>query len=456
MTFRRLIVPLLFLAVALLFGRPAFASAFVSPQASQGSPQKKSQTAKSPPSDESQSADPEVELEHAIDDAGNDRAAVVRNLEDYLKRFPNAPRQVAVFRALVEACEQIHDDAKALDYAERLIAISPNDTDMLLHAAGLLETSGDDPSLTRGEGYLTRVIDRVEKTPATEKPPRLSESEWKDQQAHTLMALYLMRGRIASKLHDVQAARKNFETSFELVPNAPAAERLGEIAEDRHDLSGALENYLQAFILPESVPGGSVDRAEVRKKLGNVWRLLHNGSETGLGDAVLAAYDHNQQNRKPEEPSGRNKDAKAPLEFVVRGLDNSAVPMSSYAGKIVVIDFWATWCGPCRELEPLIAGVAKAFGEQKDVVFLAVNTDEDQDRVPPFVKREKIAFPVLYADGLDDFLGVRSLPTVVILDRNGKIASKMEGFDPSTFASQLTDAVNKVLTPVAVSPASSP
>src|ERR1700687_2967173 len=72
------------------------------------------------------SADAESELQKALNSAGNDRAALVRNLKDYLRRFPDAPRRPAIDRALVEACQQLRDDECALDYSEQLIALQPD------------------------------------------------------------------------------------------------------------------------------------------------------------------------------------------------------------------------------------------------------------------------------------------------------------------------------------------
>src|SRR5208282_2781149 len=104
----------------------------------------------SPPSKSSSDAsskkdpDPDAELQKALADAGNDSAALVRSMKDYLQKFPDAPRKAAVYRALVEACGQIRDDTCSLDYSERLIAIRPDDSQMMLLAINLLEERGDD------------------------------------------------------------------------------------------------------------------------------------------------------------------------------------------------------------------------------------------------------------------------------------------------------------------------
>jgi thiol-disulfide isomerase/thioredoxin len=391
-------------------------------------------------------ADPEMELQKTIADAGNDRGALVRNLERYLQRFPDAPRKAAVIRALVESCEQVQDDACALKYSEELIALRPDDSEIMMLAVGLLQKAGDEASLTRAAGYVSRVLDRIDKTTAAEKPPRVSLAEWQAHHDELRAALYNLRGQIEKSQHDDAAAEKDLRMSYSVRPNAVAAEQLGEIAEIRRDYATAAQEYLLAFVLPEDGPVGKVNRREVRKRLGNVWRQVH-GSEQGLGDAVLAQYDLlgaaavTGGSASAASPAAVNKNAKDAYAFVLRKMDGSAVPLAPLRGKVVVLSFWATWCGPCRELEPQFVQVAKNYAGNADIVFYAVNTDEDESLVAPFLSHEKWDVPVVYADGLDDFVKVESLPTVLVLDRAGKIAYRINGYPTDGFAENLTNAI---------------
>ena len=393
-----------------------------------------------------QDANPEVELQKTIADAGNDRGALVRNLERYLQRFPDAPRKASVFRALVESCEQLQDDACALKYSEQLIALRPDDSEIMMLAVGLLQKQGDDASLTRASGYVSRVLDRIDKTTAAEKPPRVSLAEWQQNHDELRAALYNLRGQIEKSQHDDAAAEKDLRMSYTVLRNAVAAEQLGELAEMRRDYAAAAQEYLLAFVLPEDGAVGKVNRREVRKRLGNVWRQLH-GSEEGLGAAVLAQYDSlgavaaTGAGAGAASPAAANKNAKDVYAFVLRTLDGSAVPLAGVRGKVLVLSFWATWCGPCRELEPQFVQVAKNYAGNGDIAFYAVNTDEDESLVAPFLGHEKWDVPVVYADGLDEFVKVQSLPTVLILDRAGKITYRINGYPPEGFAENLTNGI---------------
>ncbi|MGA8223241.1 MAG: redoxin family protein [Candidatus Acidiferrales bacterium] len=389
-------------------------------------------------------AEAEMELQKALASAGNDRAALVRNLKDYLQRFPDAPRRAAVYRALVESCDQLRDNACALDYAERLIALQPDDSEMMMMAINLLRQNGDPASLTKATGYAGRVLDRIEKSKPDERPARSSLAEWQEHRDNLRAALYFLRGEIENSQHKYDAATKDLQTSFSIHPNSSAAKVLGEIAELRKDEIEAIEQYTFAFVLPEEGPVGKVDRREVRWKLGNIWIQVH-GNEKGLGEEILSVFDSLNAPPANPGPTARNKKAKDPFAFVLRKLDGTAAPLEPFKGKIVVLSFWATWCGPCQVLEPQLGQIARAYSGNSDLAFFAVNTDEDESLVAPFLAREKWALPVVYADGLDDFLGVISLPTVLVLDRSGKIAYRVNGYSPNGFSETLLAAIQAAL-----------
>jgi thiol-disulfide isomerase/thioredoxin len=386
----------------------------------------------------------EVALEKTLAAAGSDRAALVRNLQQYLLQYPDAPRRAGVYRALVEACQQLQDDACALNYAERLIAIQPDDSDMMLVAVDYLQRKGDDASLTRASGYITRILDRVEKAAPEQRAPRQSVAEWQQQQNNFRTVLYYVRGEVENTQHDYDDAKKDLEKSYSIHPNAAAAEKLGEIAELKDDPWKAIDEYTLAFVLPDAGPPARVNRHQVRQKLGNVWRGV-NGSEQGLGEEILAAYDRLGSPPANASPSAVNKDAKDTFAFVLRRLDGTPMALSTDKGKILVLSFWATWCGPCQELEPMLIDIAKSYNGNPNIIFLAVDTDEDESQVAPFLQREKWEIPIAFANGLDDFLNVESLPTVIVLDRDGKIIYRVGGLDLRQFSSSLTTALQNAL-----------
>lgn len=363
-------------------------------------------------------------------------------MEEYLRRFPETPFKPEVYRAIVEASVQLKETKRALEYAERYVALRPDDASMLLFTVDLLEQAGDDASLRRAVGYATRVLDRVEKTGVERKPPRTSQEEWDEQQKRLQMSIYLVRGRLEMERKNYDAAVNDLQKSFALKTNPAAALRLGEIAELRGEKEKAIEQFLVAFVLPNQY-GVPVDRAEVRRKLGNLWKQVY-GAETGLGQRLLETYDRTIAESKPTTLIRRNQGVKELYEFELRRLDGGApLKLSEVKGKTLVLNFWATWCMPCRELEPLFEGVERRYAGQVDVTFFAVNTDEDETLVKPYVEREKVKSTVVFADGLDQWMKIASIPTVMVLDREGRIVYRASGFAPEGFVEALSQAIEK-------------
>ena len=383
------------------------------------------------------------ELQQAISSAGNDRAALVRNLEVYLVKYPDSPQRPQIYRALVEANLQLRDSARAADYAERVVALVPEDMSIALVAIQLLQRSGDEAGLRRAISYAGRVLTFVDRTGLDDKSPKTSPEGWRMAKARDRASLLLLRGDLYFKLKDSAAAQKDFESSYDALPTAAAAEKLGEVAEMNKDFSTAIEQYARAFALADSANPG-VTRREIRQKIGNVWRLAH-GSDDGLGEYLLRAYDRVSQATNTGK-TRKNMGAREVSEFTLRKVpDGTPYPLAGKKGEVLVVSFWATWCGPCRALEPQLERVAAHFKANDEISFLEADCDEDENQVAAYLEEVKPRIQVVFADGLDHLLDVNSLPTVVVIDRTGKIAYRAEGFGEETFERDLTAAANHAL-----------
>lgn len=112
-------------------------------------------------------------------------------------------------------------------------------------------------------------------------------------------------------------------------------------------------------------------------------------------------------------------------------LDGSKVRLRDLRGQIVVLNFWATWCGPCKEELPLLAATANEY-KDKGVTVVAVSLDEKKDRprVAAFVKERQLSFPVwtgASGDDLDRFKLGEAVPATAFLDSNGRIVARISG-----------------------------
>src|SRR5258708_11177682 len=157
---------------------------------------------------------PEEQLQQAIKNSGNDRAALVRNLEAFLKEYPDSRQRPQICRALVEACLQLRDNARASGYAERLVALSPDDISMTILAIQLLERNGDEAALRKATNYATRVLEFVQRDSFREKSPKISQEDWAIEKKRDRMSVLTLRGRLELKLKDTGTAQKNIKAIY--------------------------------------------------------------------------------------------------------------------------------------------------------------------------------------------------------------------------------------------------
>src|ERR1700731_2437417 len=119
------------------------------------------------------------------------------------------------------------------------------------------------------------------------------------------------------------------------------------------------------------------------------------------------------------------RDPDPATEFAVKGIDGGAVNLAAARGKVVLLNFWATWCGPCRMEVPDLVELQKKYRDRLQVIGLVVD-DADEDAVRKFAKRYSINYPVAMAtdDMRIQFGGVPALPTSFIVDSQGRAVQK--------------------------------
>jgi len=147
--------------------------------------------------------------------------------------------------------------------------------------------------------------------------------------------------------------------------------------------------------------------------------------------ALLAAgaCAHERPAPPPARPSpqvGRT------LELAAADLQGRPVDVAALQGKVRLVDFWATWCEPCRDALPALDRLARELGPRGLLVY-AVSFDEDAAQIAPFLAQVPVSFPVLHDRGGDLLagrFGVSRLPTTLVVDRRGVIRFVHEGWTP--------------------------
>jgi thiol-disulfide isomerase/thioredoxin len=147
------------------------------------------------------------------------------------------------------------------------------------------------------------------------------------------------------------------------------------------------------------------------------------------------------QDQQPVIRFVRNPDP-AP-DFKLTGLDGKLVSLADTHGKVVLVNFWATWCGPCRAEIPDLIALQEKYKDHLQILGLAVD-DDDQDAMQEFVKKFGINYPVAVATDKIRFQygGIPALPTSFVLDSEGRIVQKHEGLrDPILYETEVRSLI---------------
>ena len=147
----------------------------------------------------------------------------------------------------------------------------------------------------------------------------------------------------------------------------------------------------------------------------------------------------NSSDKKPVEQKTNRTATTSPSDqyvpapdFALEDLNGDVVRLSDYQGKVVFLNFWATWCGPCRAEIPHFIELVEEYGDDGfDIIGVAVDP-RDFSKVQPYVDYQGINYPVLYdtksVSGM--YGGVQSIPTTFVINRDGKVVDQFIGSRP--------------------------
>ena len=144
----------------------------------------------------------------------------------------------------------------------------------------------------------------------------------------------------------------------------------------------------------------------------------------------IAAWQWQEQRRLVTAQSQPAVQFKPAADFRLTALDGQTVALRDLRGKVVLLNFWATWCPPCKAEMPDLNALYRDNGTKHNFVVIGVNVEEDRSAVEAFARQLDIAFPLLLdASGQvsDGSYHIRSLPTTLIVDRDGNVGDTWMG-----------------------------
>jgi len=132
----------------------------------------------------------------------------------------------------------------------------------------------------------------------------------------------------------------------------------------------------------------------------------------------------------PGEPGDAAAAGKtAPLHFTLKDMNGVDVKLAAFKGKVILLNFWATWCGPCKAEIPSLVELQNQYRD--DLVILGFSVDDTVEKMRPYAAEYQINYPLLVGNGREDvqeaFGPLYGIPVSVIIDREGNIAKKHSG-----------------------------
>ena len=180
---------------------------------------------------------------------------------------------------------------------------------------------------------------------------------------------------------------------------------------------------------PAQPPAVEAQPAERRLSRRAAW-LAMGAVALALGLVSLAPGVEQASRSGDEEPEdavfiGRT----APLHYTLKDMNGVDVKLSSFKGKVIVLNFWATWCPPCELEIPDLVQIQKTYPD--DVVIVGVSVDDTADQLKPYAAKKQMNYPVLvgldHEDIQDAYGPMYGIPVSVFIGRDGKIARRHSG-----------------------------
>jgi tetratricopeptide (TPR) repeat protein len=255
------------------------------------------------------------------------------------------------------------------------------------------------------------------------------KKEAESQKAYILSDLgfgYFKIGNYTKAVESLNLASGVYDAAEYKIQN-----RLGMVYEKIGDLEKASSAYLKSLLKKED--------GKTRSKLESISQNI-----TGISINIPRK---NEVNIDSIISKARVEKTELAPEVNLKTINTKSISISDFKGKIIILNFWASWCGPCIKELPFIQELTKIYAQNNsDVILLTINLDHSYDHLEEFLKANKYNFPVLLNKGVNISFGVKSIPTTIIIDKKGIIRYKNIGFnDEINFTELIQKEINLLL-----------
>jgi thiol-disulfide isomerase/thioredoxin len=306
-----------------------------------------------------------------------------------------------------------------------------------------------DVQVDKAVGYAKTGVDILRRPGKNGKPSYLTDAQWERSNRTSLGMILDTYAFGLFKLNRLEDAAAAYEESYKLTDGKDndINRRLIECSQKL----GRTERVL-ALVKEMMESGKGGEEAEGYYKTAYIQQ---HGSEKGLEDALAGL--RRVAAKKSRDEILKDRINKPATDFSLKSLDGSTVTLAGLRGKVVVLDFWATWCGPCKYSFPFLQKVYNRYKGNDKVAILTLNTwervagKERETLVRKFIEDNKYTFPVLFDENMVEKYGVEGIPTKFIIDRTGKIQFKQIGAEGEEMLTKLPMQIELLLTSARIS-----
>jgi thiol-disulfide isomerase/thioredoxin len=383
-----------------------------------------------------------------------DPAKRIQLLEKLLGDYPGMTKQLR--KQYTQSLFYMYSRAGNVDKAADLAGtMDMPDGSMYNELAWGLIDKGE--QLEKACTWAKKGIDLLRHPNPEAKPASWSMKEWKEQNTYSLGAILDSYGMGLMKLGKPDAADGSFAEAYQLSEGADADM-------NAHYITCLVKNkkFDKAIEIGFACVKKGKENPEVLDQLKAAFAQKQgsSGGFDALSPGGKKSYEDmmaDANRAKREEIRKKLTEARIhtpEIDFTLKDLSDTPVTLSALKGKVVVVDFWATWCGPCKMSFPYLQKVYEKYKDNQAVKFLAVNTWERlkdyqtaAENAKKFIVDNNYSFPVLvdYPSQVIEKYDVDGIPTKFIIDKKGEIGFKSVGFDGPGMEEELTQQIEMLL-----------